>query len=48
MKVVGEDIPHTHVHLIPFSTAAEFNSLPDMTTETDGVALAALAKKLAM
>lgn len=46
-KIVGEDVPHTHVHLIPFSTAAEFHQRRDMNAEPDHTALAEMAKRLA-
>jgi histidine triad (HIT) family protein len=46
-QVVGVDVPHAHVHLIPFSAIEEFRNRPDMNTEPDHAALAELAKKLA-
>jgi histidine triad (HIT) family protein len=46
-QVVGVDVPHAHVHLIPFSTGSEFRNLPDMSAEPDHAALAEMAKKLA-
>lgn len=46
--VLGIDVPHAHVHLIPFSTADEFHSQPDMSAEPDHQALAKIAKKLAV
>lgn len=48
VKVVGEEVPHTHVHLIPFNKAAEFHARPNMSVEPDHVALSALAEKLKM
>lgn len=47
LQVIGEDIPHAHVHLIPFSTTEEFRNRPDMSREPDHQALAELAKRLA-
>lgn len=47
-QVVGVDIPHAHLHLIPFHTAEEFRNIPDMSAEPDHAALAALAEKLAI
>ncbi len=44
-KVVGIDVPHAHIHLVPFSTDAEFNASPT-TDEPDHAALAALAERL--
>lgn len=46
-QVVGVDVPHAHVHLIPFSTTDEFRYMPDMTAEPDHQALAEMARKLA-
>jgi histidine triad (HIT) family protein len=46
-QVVGVDVPHAHVHLVPFSTTTEFRVVPDMDAEPDHAALAEMAKKLA-
>jgi histidine triad (HIT) family protein len=46
-QVVGVDVPHTHVHLIPFSTVNEFRNHPDMDAEPNHEELAAIAAKLA-
>jgi len=46
-QVVGVDVPHAHVHLIPFATTAELHNQPDMGAEPDHAALAKLAKTLA-
>jgi histidine triad (HIT) family protein len=46
-QVIGVDVPHAHVHLIPFSTVSEFRQTADMNEEPDHEALAAMAKKLA-
>jgi histidine triad (HIT) family protein len=46
-QVIGVDVPHAHVHLIPFSTVSEFRQTADMNAEPDHEALAAMAKKLA-
>ncbi|MEO6513773.1 MAG: HIT domain-containing protein [Candidatus Saccharimonadales bacterium] len=48
VKVIGTDVPHAHVHLIPFSSANEYAPLPDMSAEPDHTALAEIAKKLAL
>ena len=45
-QIIGVDVPHAHVHLIPFSTAEEFHTHPDLTAEPDHSALADMAKKL--
>lgn len=46
-QIIGVDVPHAHVHVIPFRTTEEFRNRPDMTAEPDHVALAEMAKKLA-
>ncbi len=47
LKVMGFDVPHAHVHIIPCKTAADFAATEDMTAEPDHSALADMAKKLA-
>jgi histidine triad (HIT) family protein len=47
-QIMGVDIPHAHVHLIPFTTGAEFRMAPDMNAEPDHPALAKLADQLRM
>ncbi len=46
-QVIGIDVPHAHVHLIPFATTEEFRNRPDMQAEPDHDSLAKLAQKLA-
>lgn len=46
-KIIGIDVPHAHVQLVPFATADEFRNRPDMTAEPDHAALAELAKQIA-
>lgn len=46
-KVVGVDVPHAHVHLIPFTDAKEFHRAGIENVEPDHQALAELAAKLA-
>lgn len=48
VKLVGEDVPHAHVHLIPFNYASDYHKTADMTAEPDHADLAALAERLAM
>lgn len=48
VKVIGIDVPHAHVHLIPFSSVAEYDNQPDKRQEPDFGALAAIAEKLAL
>ncbi len=46
--VVGTDVPHAHVHVIPFSVAPELKRVLESTqTEPDHAALAEMAQKLA-
>lgn len=45
-KVIGLDIPHAHVHIVPFNTPKEYYA-PETTDEPDHAALAALAAELA-
>jgi histidine triad (HIT) family protein len=45
-QIVGTDVPHAHVHLIPFRTTQEFKITPDRQAEPDHAALAEIAKKL--
>lgn len=47
VKVMGEGVPHVHVHVIPFNDIKEYNRSPDMSIEPDHKALAAIAKRLA-
>lgn len=47
VKIIGVDVPHAHVHLIPFATTAEYSNHPDMTVEPDFAALDEMAKELA-
>jgi histidine triad (HIT) family protein len=47
VMVVGADVPHAHVHVVPFTETYELKrTLETATAETDDAALAALAKKL--
>jgi len=46
VKVVGVDVPHAHVHLIPFSTTSEFMQVADMNADPDFPALKAMSEKL--
>jgi histidine triad (HIT) family protein len=45
--IVGVDVPHAHVHLIPFATTADMRAEQDMASEPDHPALAEIAKMLA-
>lgn len=46
LKVMGFDIPHVHVHVLPCRTPLDFAAHEDMG-EPDHAALAAMAQKLA-
>jgi histidine triad (HIT) family protein len=48
VKIVGVEVPHVHVHLIPFSTVEEYNAPQDLLAEPDHTALADMAKKIAL
>ncbi len=45
-QIIGTDVPHTHVHVFPFSNPAEYRSVPDAHATPDHEALAAMAEKL--
>ncbi|MEO6109502.1 MAG: HIT domain-containing protein [Candidatus Saccharimonadales bacterium] len=47
-RVVGVDVPHAHVQLIPFTTVEQFENQPDMNDEPDHATLAALAERLSL
>lgn len=47
VKVIGEEVPHAHVHLIPFNEAAQFFERRPADAEPDHAALAAMVQKLA-
>lgn len=47
--IVGTDVPHAHIHLMPFTDSRELHSTIDpATTEPDHGVLAALAEKFAL
>lgn len=46
-QIIGVDVPHAHVHVVPFHNLEEFRNHPNMNTEPDHDALATLAKSLA-
>jgi len=47
-KIVGTDVPHTHIHLIPFTHESEYHHQADLMIEPDHAALAKLAASLAL
>lgn len=46
-QIIGVDVPHAHIHLIPFTHASEFHHVPSQSDGPDHKALAALAQKVA-
>lgn len=46
-QIIGVDVPHAHLHLIPFSSVSQFRAVPDMEAEPDYEALSAMAALLA-
>lgn len=46
-QIIGVDVPHAHIHLIPFTHSSEYHNRPDPTAEPDHEALAAVAAKVA-
>jgi histidine triad (HIT) family protein len=44
-KVIGLDVPHAHVHLVPFNTPEEYYA-KETTDEPDHTALASIAERL--
>lgn len=47
IKVEGIDVPHAHVHVIPFNEVGEFKGVLNRPKPEDHPALAEMAKKLA-
>lgn len=45
-QIIGVDVPHAHIHLIPFTRAIEYHHEADQSVEPDHAALAAMAEKL--
>lgn len=45
--IIGEQVPHAHVHVYPFDNLEESRRTPDPDSEPDHVALAKVAEKLA-
>ena len=46
-QIIGVDVPHAHIHLIPFTHPAEFHHVPSQTDEPNHPALAQIAQKVA-
>jgi histidine triad (HIT) family protein len=47
-KIVGIDVPHAHIHLIPFTDVRDYHQPGDVTDQPDHVKLAAVAQKLSI
>lgn len=47
-KIIGIDVPHAHVHLVPFSTIEEYRRAGDQSAEPDFAALKKVHEKLTM
>jgi histidine triad (HIT) family protein len=47
-RIVGVDVPHAHVQLIPFNTVEEYKAPQDMSSEPNHGTLAKLAAQLAL
>lgn len=45
-QIVGIDVPHAHIQLIPFTDAAEYHGRSDRSIEPDHEALAKMAARL--
>lgn len=45
-RIVGVDVPHAHVQLIPFDDVSELKGEQDMSREPDHASLSELAHKL--
>src|SRR5690606_27418200 len=45
-RIVGTDVPHAHVQLMPFTDTSEVHRPQDLASEPDHEALASLAEKL--
>ena len=47
VKVVGEEVPHAHIHLVPFNTVDEYNVRGNEVSQADDKSLGEMAAKLA-
>lgn len=46
VKVIGVDVPHAHVHVVPFTTVDQYRNRPDQSAEPDHEALKMVLEKL--
>lgn len=47
VEVVGVDVPHTHVHVVPFTSSSEMHRSGTSSDEPDHAALEEVIKKVA-
>lgn len=47
LKVIGFDVPHAHIHIVPCRSGADFHDFTPPQGEPDHDALAEMAQKLA-
>ena len=47
-KIIGVDVPHAHIHLVPFTDISEFQHEAHQDEEPDVEALELVHKKIAM
>ena len=46
VQVIGVDVPHAHIQLVPFTRVEEYHSQADMSAEPNHEKLAEIASKL--
>jgi len=46
VQVVGLDVPHAHIHVIPFNSLDEYRNVPNMNAEPNHEELAVVAEKI--
>ncbi len=46
VEVIGIDVPHAHVHVVPFTTTADLRRKLEPSSEPDHEALAKVAEKI--
>lgn len=48
IQVIGLEVPHAHIHLLPFDTLEEYIFIPDPNNTPDFKALEEIAKKITL
>ena len=48
MQLIGVDVPHAHVHLIPFNTMEEYRNVPNTEEKYDSKIFEELARRIAI